>query len=84
VERFTWERSRGEAQKLAAMGMGEAAAGPPDWHPDALLAAHAWHWLGGWQPTALPLYCSLHDVTDLDLLTELLLVVRKHTSHGEH
>ncbi len=84
MERLTWERSRGEAQKLAAMGMGEAAAGPPDWHPDALLAAHAWHWLGGWQPTALPLYCSLHDVTDLDLLTELLLVVRKHTSHGEH
>jgi hypothetical protein len=36
--------------------------------------------MGGWQPTTLPLYCQLHDVDDLDLLAQLLIVIRKHAN----
>lgn len=55
---------------------------PPQWHPEALRAAQAWEWLGGWRPDLLPMYLALaDDHPDPELLIDLLLFIRKQ-AHG--
>lgn len=62
--------------------LGAGVLDAPAWNLDALAAAQAWQWLGGWRPELLPAYMTLGcDVPDPDLLIELLLVIRKH-AHG--
>lgn len=36
----------------------------------------AWHWCGGWQPERIAAAAAHLDIADVDLLTDLLLLVR--------
>lgn len=65
-------------RRLEAAGLGELVAEPDPLLPVCAEAVSMWNWLGGWQPERLPVYCALHGASDVELLTELLIVIRDH------
>jgi hypothetical protein len=65
-------------RKLSALGLGDIVAEPDPMLPECAEAISAWNWLGGWFPDRLPAYVSLHGCDDLELLTDLLIVIRDH------
>jgi hypothetical protein len=65
-------------RRLDALGLGEIVAEPAPLLPDCHEAIGAWNWLGGWHPEHLPTYVALHGCDDLELLTDLLMVIRNN------
>ena len=65
-------------RRLAAAGLGDLVAEPDPLLPAAAEAIACWNWLGGWAPERLPAYLALHGAKDIELLTDLLIVIRDH------
>jgi hypothetical protein len=75
--RIAWEKSRADARKLEAAGLGELVGAAPELGVDAERARDCWNFCDGWQPERVPLYDALYGVDDPDLLLELMLVLRR-------
>lgn len=60
--------------------MGTAFAEPAPFSRDASMAVAAWNWCEGWHPERLPVFFALNPhITDVDLVVEGMLVLRKET-----
>lgn len=66
--------------RLQESGLGDIVAEPDPLMPECAEAISAWNWLGGWAPEKLPAYLSLHGCEDLELLTDLLILIRDNGS----
>jgi hypothetical protein len=64
--------------RLSASGLGDIVAEPDPLLPECGEAISAWNWLGGWAPEKLTVYLDLHGAEDLELLTELLILIRDY------
>ena len=61
-----------------AEGLGTTAVALAELRSKAAEAIACWNWLGGWAPERLPAYLALHGAGDIELLTDLLIVIRDH------
>jgi hypothetical protein len=76
--RIEWEKSRGDAQKLAESGLGNLIGKAPELDPLATAARHCWLFCGGWAPERWCVYGALHPVPDWHLLIEAMEEIRRH------
>jgi hypothetical protein len=55
----------------------------PAWHPQALAAARCWQWCGGWDPQRALLFAAMRGVADVELLLDLMTLIRDwEPQHG--